>query len=114
MEVSDFSEDDRILACLSDEADAEAFTNLIEHAHERGISAADFVREEPKRTSRKRIRKLCLASHKQTFFVRFRSVLKSLWERPAADQSVARALYGMPDQSGRPHQNGYHERNAGE
>ncbi|MDP6041497.1 MAG: hypothetical protein QGG64_23320 [Candidatus Latescibacteria bacterium] len=114
MEAPDFSEDDDILACLSDEADAEAFTNLMEHAHERGISAADFVREEPKRTSRKSIRKLCLANHKQGFHIRVRSALKSLWERPSSEPSVAQALYGMPDQSGRSHQNGYHERDTGE
>lgn len=114
MESPDFSEDDRILAYLSDEADIEAFTHLMEHAHERGISAADFVREEPKRTSRKRIRKLCLANDKQAFHVRVRSVLKSLWERPAAEPSVAQALYGRPDPSRGPGRNGYHERDVGE
>ena len=51
-EKPDFSEDDKILAGLQNEADIEAFANLMAHAHNQGISAVNFVREEPQRTSR--------------------------------------------------------------
>ena len=106
MEKPDFSEDDRILADLTDRADIEAFTNLMEHAHEQGLSAADFVREEPKRTSRKRIRKLCLKNRKRSLRVMAQSVMKSLWDRPVADTSAIESLYGVPQQPGKPHRNG--------
>ena len=88
-EKPDYSEDERILASLNDPVDIEAFSNLMVHAHEKGMSAADFVREEPKRTSRRAIRKLCLRNRKQSFRVQIRSVLKNLWERPAEDPEAA-------------------------
>lgn len=97
-EEHDFSEDDSILAKLESEADREAFSNLMAHAHGLGVSAADFVREEPKRTSRKSIRKLCLANHKRTFKMMIASVVKSLWDRPANDatEHMVNSLYGPP------------------
>ena len=115
METPDFSEDDRILSNLTDGADIEAFTNLMEHAHEQGISVADFVREEPKRTSRKRIRKLCLKNSKRSLRVMAQSIIDSLWDRPVdADISAIETLYGVPQQPGKPHRNGYHERDNSE
>ena len=97
-DAPDFSEDDRILGQLSGETDVEAFSNLMAHAHEKGMSAADFVREEPKRTSRKAIRKLCLKNHKRSLRVQISSVFKNLWERPVADPEAAFAqtLFGPP------------------
>ncbi len=115
MEKPDFSEDDRILAVLTDNADIEAFSNLMEHAHEQGISAADFIREEPRRTSRKRIRKLCLKNRKRSLQVMFQSIIKSLWDRPVTNASTAESLYGVPPRLGKPHSNGYtNKRNKGE
>ena len=80
-----YPEDDRILACLVDPVDVEAFSNLMEHAHQRGMSAADFIREVPERTSRKAIRRLCLKDRKQTMRTRLSSIAKNLWGRPAED-----------------------------
>ncbi len=114
MEKPDFSEDDRILAGLTDDADIEAFGNLMAHAHEQGVSAADFIREEPRRTSRRRIRKLCLKNRKRSLQVMLQSVMKSLWDRPVTDISAVESLYGIPPQLGKPHRNGYSERNRGE
>ena len=110
-EQPDYSEDERILACLNDPVDVEAFSNLMFHAHEKGMSAADFIREEPKRTSRKAIRKLCLSNRKQSFRVQVRSILKNLWERPAEDPEAAfvHSLYTPsvhPPEPGRNGQNG--------
>lgn len=107
-ENSNFQEDEEILAHLELDADKEAFSNLMAHAHELGISAADFVREEPKRTSRKTIRKLCLANQKRTFKMMMASVIKGLWDRPANDQTEATvaSLYGPPTLQNKPHANG--------
>ncbi len=87
--MPDYSEDKRILASLSDPIDVEAFFNLMDHAHQQGISAADFVREEPKRTSRKAIRKLCLKDRKRSLRALMASIFKSLWERPAENPEAA-------------------------
>ncbi|MSS71559.1 MAG: hypothetical protein EXS64_08725 [Candidatus Latescibacteria bacterium] len=76
----DFSEDDAILAQLTDPEDAEAFSNLMENAHGLGQSAASFVREEPGRTSRRAIRRLCVKDRRRTVADRVRSVLKSMWK----------------------------------
>lgn len=113
---SDFKEDEEILAQLDDEADVEAFSNLMAHAHDLGISAADFVREEPKRTSRKRIRKLCLKDQKRTFKMIVRSVIQSLWDRPANEsaENYVHTLYGPPKKPGQTHLNGHHRKANGE
>lgn len=76
----DFSEDDAILAQLTDPEDAEAFSNLMENAHRLGQSAASFVREEPGRTSRRAILNLCVKDRMRTVGDRVRSVLKSMWK----------------------------------
>jgi len=112
METPDFSEDDQILDQLVDTADVDAFANLMEHAHGLGISAADFVREEPKRTSRKQIRKLCLKNRKRSLKVMVKSVMDSLWDRPVTDISAIESLYGVPQKPGQPHRNG--QRKSGE
>ena len=90
------TEDQVILAALVDPIDAEAFRNLMAHAHERGMSAADFVREEPDRTSRKSIRSLCLRGRKRTFGLAVRSGLKRLFGAGSADTEArgAVAIYG--------------------
>ncbi|MCZ6634143.1 MAG: hypothetical protein O7G87_12115 [bacterium] len=110
-EKPDFSEDDQILVRLQNGADIEAFANLMAHAHEQGISAADFVREEPKRTSRKVIRTLCLKNQKRTFKAQIASVIRSLWDRPVEDSEAAYLpdFFGGPAQSPR---NGKPERNG--
>jgi len=107
VEKSDFSEDELILKKLSDCADVEAFSNLMIHAHEMGVSAAEFVQEEPKRTSRKTIRRLCLKNKKQSIRIRITSVLKALWELPAEDPQSAfvNSLYSMPNRPAQPHKN---------
>ena len=64
-EIPTYPEDDEILAQLDDPMDVEAFANLMENAHSEGVSAADFVREQPNRTSRKIIRRLCLKDRKR-------------------------------------------------
>ena len=69
--------------------DAQAYTNLMENAHRDGVSAADFVREEPKRTSRKAIRQLCLKDQNRSIKAIVSSVVKSLWDRPASDPATA-------------------------
>lgn len=81
----DFVEDAEILERLSDPLDIEAFSNLMVYAHEEGVSAADFVREEPDRTSRRTIRKLCLKNHSRSLWVQISSSLKNLWKVPATD-----------------------------
>lgn len=115
-EKSDFIEDEAILARLDNEADIEAFANLMAHAHDLGMSAADFVREEPKRTSRKRIRQLCLANQKRSLRMLVKSVLKSLWDRPAHDpaEALAQSLYAPPQSPGKPHVNGHARRTSRE
>lgn len=94
---SDYSEDDRILASLSDPVDMEAFTNLMAHAHEQGVSAADFIREEPQRTSRRAIRKLCLRDRKRSLRAQLRSVVKTLFEGRPSDPAEAywQSIYGV-------------------
>lgn len=74
----DFSEDDAILAQLTDPLDREAFSNIMEHAHARGQSAASVIQEEPEITSRKSIRKLCLKDKKKVLSVRVKDVLRKL------------------------------------
>jgi hypothetical protein len=107
-EKSDFGEDDRILARLEHKADVEAFTNLMAHAHQLGLSAADFVRQEPKRTSRKIIRKLCLENQKRSLKMLVVSILEGLWDRPASDQTTAlgHPIYGPPPASAKTEANG--------
>ena len=82
---ADYAEDRRILSRLKDAVDIEAFSNLMLHAHDQGMSAADFVREEPKRTSRKMIRKLCLKDRKRRLRLQISSLKKSLLGRPGPD-----------------------------
>ncbi|MDE2998600.1 MAG: hypothetical protein OXU79_05905 [Gemmatimonadota bacterium] len=103
-----YSEDDRILARLIDPVDAEAFSNLMEHAHKRGMSAADFIREVPERTSRKAIRRLCLKDRKQTLRARFSSIARNLWGRPAEDPETEyiQSLYSTRDRPQMPGRNG--------
>lgn len=112
MEKSEFQEDERILALLQDASDREAFANLMAHAHAQGISAADFVREEPKRTSRQRIRKLCLKNRKRSLRLMVASVVKNLWDRPVQEPAEAfvQALYAPPSRPGAPQRNGHHEK----
>ena len=88
-ETPTFPEDDKILAQLVDPTDAQAYTNLMDNAHRDGVSAADFVREEPKRTSRNAIRQLCLKDQKRSIKAIVSSVVKSLWDRPASDPETA-------------------------
>ena len=73
----DFSEDDEILAELDDPVDREAFRNLMEHAHAHGKSAAVFIREDPKRTSRRAIVRLCLKNKPRFFRDLFASLFRS-------------------------------------
>ncbi|MDA0747674.1 MAG: hypothetical protein O2954_14220 [bacterium] len=107
-----FSEDDEILSRLTDPVDIEAFSNLMQYAHEQGISATDFVREEPKRTSRKAIQKLCLKNRKRSLRAQIESVVRGLWERPAENPEAAmlNGLFGpasRPPEAGR---NGQHRK----
>ena len=88
-EIPTYPEDEVILGQLADPMDVEAFTNLMENAHREGVSAADFVREEPKRTSRKSIRKLCLKDQKRSIKAVVSSVVRSLWDRPPQDPDAA-------------------------
>lgn len=74
----DFSEDDEILARLTDPLDVEAFSNMMEHAHAQGKTAASMVREEPGVTSRKAIRRLCLKDKKKVLRDRVRDVLRKI------------------------------------
>jgi hypothetical protein len=76
----DFSEDDAILAQLTDPEDAEAFLNLMENTHRLGQSAASFVREEPGRTSRKAILDLCVKDRWRAVTDRVRSAFRSMWK----------------------------------
>jgi hypothetical protein len=88
-ETPTFPEDDEILAQLVDPTDVQAYTNLMENAHRDAVSAADFVREEPKRTSRKAIRLLCLKDQKRSIRAIVSSVVKSFLDRPATDPAAA-------------------------
>ena len=93
---SDYPEDDQILALLEDPTDVEAFANMMENAHRKGKSAADFVREEPRRTSRRAIRKLCLRDRRRSIRAAVASVMRSMWDRPAEDPATgsAEGLFG--------------------
>lgn len=104
----EYLEDDRIMARLEDPVDAEAFSNLMEHAHQRGMSAADFIREVPERTSRKAIRRLCLKDRKQTLRARLSSIARNLWGRPAEDpeKTYIQSLYSPRDRPHVPGRNG--------
>jgi hypothetical protein len=82
---ADYAEDKQILSRLGDAVDIEAFSNLMRHAHGHGMSAADFIREEPKRTSRKMIRKLCLKNRKQRLRLQISSLIQNFWGRPGLD-----------------------------
>ncbi len=103
-----YLEDDRIMANLVDPVDAEAFTNLMEYAHQRAMSAADFIREVPERTSRKAIRRLCLKDRKRTLRARMSSFAKNLWARPAVDPETThiQSLYPPRDRPQIPGGNG--------
>ena len=107
-ENGEYPEDDRILAHLVDPIDAEAFKNLMEHAHQQGMSAADFVREVPERTSRKAIRRLCLKDRKRTLRARLSSFARNLWARPAEDPKTTyiQTLYSRRDRPQIPGGNG--------
>ena len=96
-EHEQYLEDDRILADLADPVDAEAFANLMEHAHQRGMSAADFIREVPERTSRKAIRRLCLKDRKRTLRARMSSFARNLWAREDQEPTYIQSLYAPPD-----------------
>ena len=106
----DFSEDDQILKGLDDPLDIEAFSNLMSHAHPLGISAADFVREEPKRTSRKKIQKLCLKDRKRSLRAQIYLIIKHLWKRPAEDPELAyiHSLYSPATRPPEAGKNGQH------
>ena len=88
-ETPTYPEDDEILEQLDDPLDVEAFSNLMENAHREGVSAADFVREEPKRTSRKVIKRLCLKDQKRSLKAVVSSVFRSLWDKPPDDPNAA-------------------------
>ncbi len=104
----EYHEDERILAHLEDPVDVEAFANLMEHAHQRGMSAADFIREVPGRTSRKAIRRLCLKDRKRTLRAMFSSFARNLWARPAVDPESThiQSLYSPHDRLKLPGRNG--------
>ena len=80
-----FEEDEVVLGQLTDPVDIEAFKNLMEHAYSLGQSAASFVREEPERTSRTKVRKLCLKDKKKVFRDSVRSYLRKLWTRGSTE-----------------------------
>lgn len=106
-EIPTYPEDDEILSQLDDPMDLEAFANLMENAHRESVSAADFVREEPKRTSRKTIRRICLKDRKRSLKAVVSSVVRSLWDRPPENPATALgAMFGTEGQrfgrSGKP------------
>jgi hypothetical protein len=110
-DTPDFREDDKILEGLKDPLDLEAFSNLMAHAHAQGISAADFVRQDPKRTSRKNIKKLCLKDRRRSLRAQIAMIVKHLWERPAQDPESAyiHSLYSpaaRPPEAGKNGQQG--------
>lgn len=76
-----FAEDEEILRQLTDPEDIEAFSNLMYHAHSRNQSAASFIREEPGRTSRKRIKQLCLKEKKKVLRDSLKGYFKRMWAR---------------------------------
>ena len=93
-EIPTYPEDDEILSHLDDPTDVEAYSNLMENAHREGVSAADFVREEPKRTSRMAIRRLCLKDQKRSIKAVVSAVVRSLWDRPPTDPESALKMFG--------------------
>ena len=96
-DISEYPEDESILNALEDPVDVEAFRHLMENAHREGVSAADFIREEPKRTSRKVIRKLCLKDRKRSLRAMVSNVVRSMWDRPAIDPETALvSLFSAP------------------
>ncbi len=99
-----YPEDDDILSRLSDPLDAQAFENLMENAHREGVSAADFIREEPKRTSRKAIRKICLKNQRRSIKAIVSSVVRSLRDKPPVDAEAAlSSVLGPQQRFGGPH-----------
>jgi len=78
MEEQDFSEDDEILAQLTDPLDVEAFANMMAYAHAQGKSAALMVREEPGVTSREAIRRWCLKDKRKVLRDRVRDMLRRM------------------------------------
>jgi len=109
-EQLDLSEDQGILEDLSDPMDVEAFANLMANAHECGMSAADFVREDPDRTSRKTIRKLCLKNQDRSLWMQISSAVKNIWKEPSSDANLypVQTMFGSPPgQPGGVHKNGY-------
>ena len=95
-EQTRYPEDDRILAQLEDPTDNEAFLNLMENAHREGLSAADLIREDPKRTSRAAIRKICLKDRKRSIRAMVSGVMKSMWDRPVQnpEDALVQGLFG--------------------
>ena len=77
----EFEEDEVVLSQLTDPVDIEAFENLMEHAHAIEQSAASFIREDSARTSRPKIRKLCLKDKRKVFADSVRGCLRRLWTR---------------------------------
>ena len=105
-----YDEDESILARLGDPVDIEAFGNLMSNAHKRGMSAADFVREDPRVTSRRTIRKLCLKNRKRSFTVQVRSMFRRLWAPPpnALEPEFVKSILRSPEDRERSPQNGFH------
>lgn len=107
-EPSNYPEDDKILAQLDDPTDIEAFSNLMENAHREGLSAADLIREEPKRTSRSAIRKICLKDRKRSIRAMVSGVVKSMWDRPVhnPEDGFVQSLFGTQPPPGFGKKNG--------
>ncbi len=112
-EKIDYTEDDRILAQLEDPTDIEAFTNLMENAHREGLSAADLIREEPKRTSRSAIRCICLKDRKRSIRAMVSAVVRSMWDRPVQnpEDALVQGLFGATTRPPRFREN---KKNGGE
>lgn len=87
-DIPTYPEDEEIQAKLDDPTDLEAFANLVENAHREGVSAVEFVREEPNRTSRKRIRRLCLKNRKRSLKMILSSFVGSLRVQPPETQNL--------------------------
>lgn len=95
-EQTGYPEDDRILAQLEDPIDIEAYSNLMENAHRDGLSAADLIREDPKRTSRPGIKRVCLKDRKRSIRAMVSGVVKSMWDRPVRnpEDTLVHGLFG--------------------
>ena len=89
-DIPDFSEDEHILDALDDPLDVEAFTNLMGHAHQQGKTAADFVREDPARTSRHAIRKLCLSDRPRSLWTQIKATAR---RTPTTRRKAGRAYH---------------------